>query len=507
VRTNRPVEPEPSVVTLGSAACLVFIAAALVISIRRLTYDGELEFMGGAMLDLAERVRDGRPLYAPVSLDSTAFVYGPGWFMLVGSLGKVMPLRAAARCVAAAANLGSAFAVAALARRRCASKTRVLACVALYFAGYALTGCWQDLERVDALATALVLAGVFAWTSPRERVAASSGLFVGAALVCKQTVLPIALAMLGAELMAKRWRRAALFTLGAAVVPCGLWLAASPSSREGFTFYALELPRQHGISLERVTFVARDLARAFLLTAVTVAASAALRLREARESRGAVTLAAPLVGALVCAILARLHAGGWPNVVMPWAALAAAATAELPTSGRAAALLPYALVGQLAVLGPSLVAAIPTSEHRRGAKQVEEAVRMLETKGEVWVMGRGHLTARRHAHITALGDVFRAGGELPEDIEEALNQKRFAAIVIDDGGELLGDRDERLLRAVVGNYVVVAHLDSGKALPTGCEALPSWVLVPRSRTLDDLGRSPLSLLRREERRVGGERQN
>jgi hypothetical protein len=473
----------------------VFIAAALVISARRLMYDGELEFMGGAMLDLAERVRDARPLYGPVSLDSTPFVYAPGWFLLVGGLAKAMPLRAAARCVALLCNLGAAFAVAALARRMGASRTRVLACVALYFAGYALTGGWQDLERVDALATALVLAGVVAWTSPRERIAASSGLFIGAALVCKQTVLPIALAMLGAELLAKRWRRAALFTLGAAVIPCGLWLAASPSSREAFAFYALELPRRHGIRLSRVTFVARDLLRAFLLTAVTVAALL--------PRRGA-TLAAPLAGALVSAILARLHGGGWPNVVMPWAALAAAATAELPALGKASTWFPYAIVGQLAVLGPSLVAAIPTSEHRRGAKRLEEVVRALETKGEVWVMGRGHLTATRHAHITALVDVFRAGGELPEDIEEALNQKRFAAIIVDDGGELLGDRDDRLLRAVVGNYAVVGHLDAGPTLPTGCDALPSWVLAPRSQALADLGRSPLATLRREQRRVAGE---
>jgi hypothetical protein len=488
---------EPGRFAIG-ASCL-FLLVAVVVFAARIVYPYDLEFMGGGMLDLAERVRDGRPLFGPPGVESTSFLYGPGWYLVTGTLSKVMSARLAGKLVAVASTFACAALVAFIVRRRHPSGAgRIVFALALVGVAYALTGCWFDLPRVDTLATALLLASVYVATGSHKSAPLASGVLLGAALACRQTLVLVALTMACAHLFTRRWRHAAFFLLGTAIIPAAILLGLSPSSRSWMVFYCFVLPRQHGVDLQRVSLLGADLARAFLLVAATVRCLPSLR---RFDDPIASTLAAALLGAFASSVASRLHEGGWPNVLMPWATLAAAAAASTPWPPRFRALTELAIAAQLAVAGPTLVEAIPRQAHRRAAERLTSIVAALEQRGDVWVTGRGQVSRVRHVHSVALGDLLRAGYPLPDDVARACEERAFAAIVIDSLNELLADPKGRFLDVVAGNYYVAGRLDEGPALPTGFAASPRWVLLRRAHRLEGPESSIRLAIHREELRA------
>jgi hypothetical protein len=85
-------------------------------------------------------------------------------------------------------------------------------------------------------------------------------------------------------------------------------------------------------------------------------------------------------------------------------------------------------------------------------------------------------------------DVLRAGKPVPTELRTGLNERRYAAYVIDELGELglepvLGHRSE-LYELVVKNYFVAQRLDDRERPPVvGWIAHPSWVFRPRKTPL------------------------
>jgi hypothetical protein len=130
---------------------------------------------------------------------------------------------------------------------------------------------------------------------------------------------------------------------------------------------------------------------------------------------------------------------------------------------------------------------------------VEGRIRELEKKGEVIVQGRGHLTQPRHFHAIALMDVMRGGLPIPADLVRGFEERRYAAFVVDEFGELtlegiLGRRSE-LFDIVTRSYFIAQQLDDRERPPlVGWFAHPSWVMRPRKTPLTGL--TPAQLERR-----------
>src|SRR5262249_18418056 len=117
----------------------------------------------------------------------------------------------------------------------------------------------------------------------------------------------------------------------------------------------------------------------------------------------------------------------------------------------------------------------------------------------------GHVSAHRHFHSAALVDVIRTDGHPPAQFLDALAQRRFAAIVIDDPEELeyrdVLQRDAGLLPSFLANYFFSERLDDRIQPPiVGHHARPSWVLRPRRAPLVGVSREALE--RRERIEMG-----
>ncbi|KYF67787.1 hypothetical protein BE04_01535 [Sorangium cellulosum] len=147
----------------------------------------------------------------------------------------------------------------------------------------------------------------------------------------------------------------------------------------------------------------------------------------------------------------RLHAGGWPNVIMPGfailailfglgvhAAIVAASQLSEPRRHRLEAFLLVLAAVQFACLAYDPARYAPKSLDAKAGEHLLDKIRKVE--GDVFIPAHGHLATlagkRPYAHEMAVADILGinggpAGADLRADIEKAILQKRFGAIFSD----------------------------------------------------------------------------
>jgi hypothetical protein len=470
----------------------------------------ELEWMCGSVLDHVERIVEGKPIYVAPTADWIPFLYTPLYYWVSAALARAMPVLVACRVVSIVATLVSSGIVWRLSRRLGATPFWSLAAVGCFYGAYSFTGYWYDLERADALALAIVLAGTWVaieWTGVAS--AAVAGILLGLAFFAKQQSLAVAVAVGIGLAFASTWRRAGAFGLGAALgfVPLFAWLHAT--TRGWFDFYCVTMGRAHGIDLSLVTvFLLDDLVGVLLFTLATAAFLAWLAREALARARGGgsrprdpelAVFAFALAGAFAASTSSRLHQGGYINVLILWAGFACVAVAVAATRAERLA----HVRGDRALVGAGLALAVacqlgrfardpdPATPSRRAgieARLLESRVRDLEKSGEVLLTGRGHVTTPRHLHVMALVDVMRSGMGIPQAFAGAIRERRFAAYVVDEWPELtlevmMGHRSE-LFDLVLANYYVAEWWgDRTSDAVAGRPVRPTWVLKPRAHPI------------------------
>jgi hypothetical protein len=405
------------------------------------------------------------------------------------------------------------------ARKLGASRFWAWTAPALYAGAYSLTGFWYDLERADSLMMAMLTGGLVLALGRRElATTAIAGALIGGAFLAKQPASIFFMAVVAGLVVAKNHRRAAAFAAGGLVVLVPAVALLTSKSDGWFWFYCVKMPAAHGIDPKLITvFFIGDATTAFAIAGATTFALAvfgkqvvrALRSRETLLAADRLTEDEAIFGAMLAAALftsatSRLHVGGYKNVLIFWVtfgviAFAVVATRLAKANRTTEGVLVAAALLQLAHLLYDPGDAAPDERRLNDQRLVDARIRELEKTGEVIVHGRGHLTEPRHFHAIALMDVMRGGRPIPADIIEGLEQRKYAAYVIDEFGELslegiLGKRSE-LFDIVTRNYFIAQELDDRERPPlVGWTAHPSWVLRPRKTPLTSF--KPAQLERR-----------
>ena len=479
----------------------VFFAYAVV---QRFRFPVELEWMSGGVFDHVERIRNGQPIYAPPSAEFIAFLYPPLYLWASAFVARFSSLFVATHLVSLAATACTAACSYRIARRVGATRYWSIVAVFLFFAAYSFTGFWYDLERADSLLMGMLTLGTVAALESEGAVGALvAGALIGGAFFAKQPASVFFVAGLVGFGLARRFRRAAFFALGGALAVVPLLVFLHVSTGGWFEYYCLKVPSSHGIEPKLFTiFFVMDLSRGFALTGATVVTLVAFARAAYGSFRGRpIDEKAALFGALLSAAFfttatSRLHMGGWFNVLMFWSTFACIAfavaasrlearAADTPMAGSVSAMVLGAALLQLGVFAWDPGEPCPNSGRERDAGIVAARIAELEKGGDVVVPGRGHLTKNRHFHAMALMDVLRAGQPLPKDLVDGLEQRRYAAYVVDEFGELtiealLGHRSE-LFDLVTRNYFIAQRLDDREPPPVvGWMAHPSWVFRPRT---------------------------
>ena len=500
-RGERALAMALAIAGVGAFALWIALAA------QRIGYPYELEWMEGAMVDEAVRVRDGLPVYGPPGVEHVPFLYTPLFYYL-GALAMAVVGEGftALRLVSTLATIASALliqhGVTAATGRRAAG----IAAGGLFCAGYGWLRTWYDLGRSDMVFLATMLAVPVLLRRAGRRAAVLAGIAVTAAFLTKQTALfwlPFVVVMAFA-----RDRRTGWWFVASAGSGLLLAVAVPHLLTNGWsTFYVFDMPRSHARDgVHWLGFWRDDLVPVAPLCAATALAVVG-QWRSGRR-REAAANAAWVAGGIVASYASRLHVGGFDNVLAyGFAALCCAGplVADLASARlRALGLLLLALQFVFLVVDVRALwqersrllydpaAALPPPAHGTATEQLIAFVR--SQPGEVWLPFHGHLGAlagkQRFAHAQALYDLApyalaaddgdRAKSAMGASIERWLGQRRIAAIVLEQPhGRLFEQVFEFGLRGYARRDLTILTEPAAIRPLVGMKTDSPYVLAPR----------------------------
>ncbi len=445
------------IVALACFLLLLFLDAAA----HRFHYPFELEWIESGMLTSVLRLVHGQGLYVAPTLRFVPYLYAPLYFYVTAALTRLTGLGANSYEALRLVSILSSFAAGATifvfvyteSRNRLAS----LAAAGVYFGLYVAAGTFFDIGRVDSLFVLLLLLALFA---QRRGYLILAGLLWTLTFQTKQSIAPLAVLVLLAEFPRRRRLLLGLGTFAVTVIASVLLL--NHATGGWYVFYVFGVTRALGLLPRQFVLYWPQVVLAPLAIAWVVIAAAVLLTRVRwRSAAGYFYLAVSL--ALYGGIwFVESHKGASANTAMPiyaWTCvlfgLAAARLLQpgetkpyvLHTAGTSSAtgaeptrvLLLAAIAAQLFVLIYNPGAYIPSSLAYRSGQQLLTELRNLP--GDVYVIDHGHdavLAGKTpFAEGEALGAVIDAHlGDLSTGLrrqfDEALEQGRYSAVVIDD---------------------------------------------------------------------------
>lgn len=487
-------------------AGVAYIAMFFAIAVFRITYPYELEWLEGSSVNFANTILTGK-LYARPSLEVIACGYTPLYYYLSAAVCAVSGLHITSlRMVSLVSAIGVFILLFQMARRERNSVFAGFLAVSLYAATFEASGAWFDLARLDSFFLFLVLAGVYLLRhhgSTWKGYLAAAVLFT-LAFQTKQTTLVIVAPLCIASFLIAPRRAFVLVGSFALLVAGSVW-ALNRHYDGWYNYYVFTTPSHHALrwSTMLVGFWTED-----ILPTIPVALAGSLlflfwRTRR-REWSGLLFYGSFAAGMGAGAYGSRLYTGGYLNVLMPAYAslallLAFAAHEALQrigaaTSGRrhwAWSTAVYALVLlQFAVLVYDPVAQVPTEADREAGRRFITSLGGMP--GNVAVPCHEYLVMlagkKTHASAQNIKDTMLAGPDDPvakqllRDVHQALRDKRFSVIVMDEAA--MGSMPESVGIERYYKPVGTIFKDSETFVPvTGAPMRPNLIYIPRSESV------------------------
>jgi hypothetical protein len=483
---------------------------------RRIGYPYDLEWMEGTMLLHAARLAEGRPLYAPPSLEFVAFAYPPLQPAVLAALSRPFGLGyTTGRALSIGGYLAALLCAYGFLRDVRTPRAIALGGLAVSAAAFAPTGAWYDLVRIDSLWLGLVTAGLWAAWRARSSMPAAviAGLLLAASLFTKQTAAPfIGVAVLG--LLVARPRQGFVMGATVAIVTAAAIVLLQRGTGGWFWRYVFGLQQRHDFD-NWLGFVLAPLRVALLLGPALALVPVALLSSRGREilphrggSDGALlaTLAI-FAAAMVATIRGAGPPWGYFNAFIPalffGGILLAVAASRLPygrAASSAAAMLalsvaaaPGGLVwladrawpaaGLALPIGYDPRAFVPTEEDRRQGDLL--VARLKAAQGPVFVPF--HPFYARAAgktpslHAQNLADINAIPGlGTPRELIEAIRAKTFDLVVLDVEGDGPAAEAEAMgqFPRLAGHYEIAERIE-GPHVRSGAPVRPRLLLVPK----------------------------
>ena len=452
-RTARPaVRREPGQPVVLRAALVVaafgFLACYLAVAFARFRYPFQLEWMEGGVLDHVQRVLHGQALYVPPSIHFTPFLYTPLYYYVSAGASWLFGLHLSTlRMVSIVSSIVAFAALYRLVWIETRDRWASLVAVGLLAACFQVSGAWLDLARVDSLFLALLLVGlVLVRQATSWRAIVVAGLVLAASYLTKQSaVLPM---VAGVPFVWRRGRAfAAVYVATVGVVLGGTTLWLDHATGGWFGQYTLHLAGQHAIATsEYLGFFTQDLLGP-VGVGLLVGALGLIAYRRGDSGRFWIPVTA---GLLVASYTARLHTGGYSNVLLPaYAGVAVVLGLGLHALTRPSVLARHRVgVRLLLVATLAMFCALiynpfrevpPASSTRAGNALVAELARLpgpVYVPSESWLLPRARPGAATTADPAAMGDILRAhlqgtNRTLARQLQDTIAHQAFGSVVVD----------------------------------------------------------------------------
>ena len=444
---------EWAVCIAGGSYILLFLG----LTVLRLIYPYEIEWLEGAILDHAIRVLDGKPLYTAPSLEFSAFIYTPIYYYVVALVMQVTGIAmVAGRLVSLLSTLATAVLISHITQRETESKLLTFSSAALYIAFFHETGYFYDIVRMDALALLLAVAAIYvALYAKRGPIIAAIlitlAYFTKQQMICFWPAFTFWFLIRGGVPFKERRKQAFVFTgvsLGLILITS---LALNAASHGWFAFYTLRLPSAKThlfFSTQRaIAFFHIKMLGTFALTTIVIAFACIVGLyRSLKEGSRYFLLLLCYFASILAASLSMGNAGGYKNVLMP---LAATIAILFPICLQRIVLnlkLQENLVQWILLFEFFALAFNPLGEKMllassRQQKAGDEFMAKLKTiPGDVWIPMHGYLNRLAgkpmHPHFMAMNDALSiqdtTSTRLQREIDSAYSTHHFAAIILDE---------------------------------------------------------------------------
>jgi 4-amino-4-deoxy-L-arabinose transferase-like glycosyltransferase len=499
VGAGRPtVRREPGQPVLLRAALVVaalgFVACYLAVAFARFRYPFQLEWMEGGVLEHVQRVLHGQALYVAPSIHFTPFLYTPLYYYVGAGAAWLFGLHLSTlRLVSIVASIVAFAAVYRLVWIETRDRWASLAAVGLLAACFQVSGAWLDLARVDSLFLASLLVGlVLVRQATTRRAVLLAGLVLAASYFTKQSaLLPMA------AVVPFLWRRGRplalvyLATVGGVLGGATLWLDHSTGG--WFGQYTLHLAGQHAIATsEYVGFFTHDLLGP-VGVGLVVGAIGLLAYRRGDSGRFWLPVTA---GLLLASYTARLHTGGYSNVLLPaYAGVAVALGLGLHALTRPEVLARHRGAVRLALLATLVMFCTliynpfrqvpPASATRAGNALVAELAHLpgpVYVPSQSWLLPRARSGASPTAHPAAMGDILRAhldgtNHSLARQLQDTIASQAFGSVVVD--APAMYDDLPKDFPAFYCKAATLPRADRLEPL-TGTRTAPATVWIPRT---------------------------
>jgi len=448
--------PRPALMIVAVAA----IATYLILGIIHLRYPFELEWMEGGMVDEVRRVLAGQKIYVKPTLDFVPYLYAPLYFYVSAAFAKVFGVGFfSLRLVSYLSSIGAGVLIAMFVHRETEEddedgarvgdrRFAALLAVGLFAATYRESSAFMDIARVDSLFVFLLLGALYLLRFGKDLYAhAGAALLFTLAFLTKQSALIVFAPVALYALIAHR-RRAVVFVFGSLALMGVSFLVFNWVHEGWFYYFVFWLPRQHPlVPRMRYDFWIEDLFAPLCVACLSTLLY--LFVPSRRSPRLFYAFAA--AGMLGTSWAGRLHAGGWPNVIIPgfamlsvlfglgvYTALSLAREAPDKTRRGLEAFVLAAAGVQFVCVVYDPRPLVPTQQDREAG---EALVRTIAAQpGEVFMPAHGYLSSlagkRTFAQEMAMSAILGIDGGPPgyalkAEIVRALAEKRFGAVLTD----------------------------------------------------------------------------
>ncbi len=303
---------------------ILFIITFILMSVIRMNYPFELEWMEGGSVDHTQRILNGKGIYVEPSVEFIPYIYTPlyyyvsGLFSLFFGVG-LFPLR----LVSTLSTLATGLFIYLLIKKETQDNFAAFLSTGLFFGFYVIGGAWYDLARVDSLFILLFIISIYLIRNRENNWNYFfAALFAFLSYFTKQSTLLFALFVMIYLVIYERkgfWIYSIAFT-GLVLITT---LIYSLTTSGWYYFWNFELPAAHRWNFEfTILFFTRDI---FEHTGVALGFaffyffinSRNRKFKQEKKDETYIFYLFVFCGMFAGSYFSRLHYGGFLNVIIP----------------------------------------------------------------------------------------------------------------------------------------------------------------------------------------------
>ncbi|SRR5579883_1952378 len=435
---------EWAVYGMGGAYGALFLFSASL----RLIYPYEVEWNEGAILDHAIRVLHGQSIYTAPSLDFSAFVYTPLYYVVTAALMKIGAIGLwAGRLVSIISTLCTAWFAGKIVRRETASALLAFSAGMLYLAFYQTTGFFYDIVRMDALAILFAILSLYAALYLR-RGYVTAAIFIALAYYTKQQMIFIwpGITVL---LFLRQKKDALIFAVLSIALLLITFVSLNGITHGWFQRYTMTIPSLKAASefswITALEFFPKIVIGSLgLFTFIIVVAF--FTIKRVSFDRIFFALCICYVLAISSGAISLGNPGGYSNVIMPCAAMTAIVFPIAlhrifeKISVTTSLSLVLLFLGFLSLWYDPLSQKMLFASQRQKHAGDEFIAKLRSMSGDVWIPYHGYISSLAgkptHVHFMAMNDALYLGDTTARryrhEIDSSLAAHRFAAIILDE---------------------------------------------------------------------------